>query len=216
MLDEPRQVSVTPLPGGGPGGRDPRRRASAAARDDHPLDAAHRGLGTASCGPDTLPEYLVGPGTYRWAWTIEPLGERLTMPIEVDASGAPVPPPKRPAQLRRPGPRQRRRRPALPRLARWRPIGRTSTSSRRPSMGSTTGSGTRWRSSTRRPAAAIFECPRSPSSIRTARRSSSWPYVAHRIESPGSRRSRACPRPTSRPTTKPTRSSSTLPTARAA
>jgi beta-galactosidase len=35
------------------------------------LDAAHRGLGTASCGPDTLPEYLVGPGTYRWAWLLE-------------------------------------------------------------------------------------------------------------------------------------------------
>jgi beta-galactosidase len=34
------------------------------------LDAAHRGLGTASCGPDTLPQYLVGPGTYRWAWTL--------------------------------------------------------------------------------------------------------------------------------------------------
>ena len=34
------------------------------------LDAAHRGLGTASCGPDTLPKYLVGPGTYRWSWTI--------------------------------------------------------------------------------------------------------------------------------------------------
>jgi beta-galactosidase len=34
------------------------------------LDAAHRGLGTASCGPDTLPEYLVGPGTYAWTWTI--------------------------------------------------------------------------------------------------------------------------------------------------
>jgi beta-galactosidase len=34
------------------------------------IDAAHRGLGTASCGPDTLPEYLVGPGTYRWSWTI--------------------------------------------------------------------------------------------------------------------------------------------------
>ena len=26
------------------------------------LDAAHRGLGTASCGPDTLPEYLLAPG----------------------------------------------------------------------------------------------------------------------------------------------------------
>ena len=34
------------------------------------LDAAHRGLGTASCGPDTLPEYLVGLGTYRWSWTL--------------------------------------------------------------------------------------------------------------------------------------------------
>jgi beta-galactosidase len=40
------------------------------------LDAAHRGLGTASCGPDTLPEYLVGPGSYRWAWTLEPIGNR--------------------------------------------------------------------------------------------------------------------------------------------
>jgi beta-galactosidase len=35
------------------------------------LDAAHRGLGTASCGPDTLSRYLVGPGTYRWSWTIQ-------------------------------------------------------------------------------------------------------------------------------------------------
>jgi beta-galactosidase len=40
------------------------------------LDAAHRGLGTASCGPDTLDEYLVGPGTYRWEWTLRPLGPR--------------------------------------------------------------------------------------------------------------------------------------------
>ena len=39
------------------------------------LDAAHRGLGTASCGPDTLPGYLVGPGTYHWAWTLRPIGE---------------------------------------------------------------------------------------------------------------------------------------------
>lgn len=31
------------------------------------LDHAHRGLGTASCGPDTLPEYLVRVGTYRWS-----------------------------------------------------------------------------------------------------------------------------------------------------
>jgi beta-galactosidase len=37
------------------------------------LDAAHRGLGTASCGPDTTPAYLVGPGTYRWEWTLQPV-----------------------------------------------------------------------------------------------------------------------------------------------
>jgi beta-galactosidase len=34
------------------------------------FDVAHRGLGTASCGPDTLPRYLVGPGTYEWSWSL--------------------------------------------------------------------------------------------------------------------------------------------------
>jgi beta-galactosidase len=37
------------------------------------LDVAHRGLGTASCGPDTLPEYLIDPGTYSYRWTIHRL-----------------------------------------------------------------------------------------------------------------------------------------------
>jgi beta-galactosidase len=32
------------------------------------LDVAVRGVGTGSCGPDTRPKYLVGPGTYRWRW----------------------------------------------------------------------------------------------------------------------------------------------------
>jgi len=32
------------------------------------LDAHHRGLGTLSCGPDTLPEYRIGPGRYRFTW----------------------------------------------------------------------------------------------------------------------------------------------------
>jgi beta-galactosidase len=36
------------------------------------LDAAHRGIGTASCGPDTLPQYRLGPGTYEWTWQIAP------------------------------------------------------------------------------------------------------------------------------------------------
>ncbi|GAA4057622.1 glycoside hydrolase family 2 TIM barrel-domain containing protein [Streptomyces shaanxiensis] len=72
-LDEPRQVSVT------------RYRAedlaSAAHHDElvprpgcvvH-VDAAHRGLGTASCGPDTAPSYLVAPGIHRWSWTLRVL-----------------------------------------------------------------------------------------------------------------------------------------------
>jgi beta-galactosidase len=36
------------------------------------FDVAHRGLGTASCGPDTLPEYRFGAGRYSWTWTFEP------------------------------------------------------------------------------------------------------------------------------------------------
>jgi hypothetical protein len=34
------------------------------------VDAAHRGLGTALCGPDTLPEYLLALGKYRWSYTL--------------------------------------------------------------------------------------------------------------------------------------------------
>jgi beta-galactosidase len=37
------------------------------------VDGAHRGVGTASCGPDTLPAYRLGPGTYRWSWRLEPV-----------------------------------------------------------------------------------------------------------------------------------------------
>ncbi|MFF4587258.1 glycoside hydrolase family 2 TIM barrel-domain containing protein [Streptomyces sp. NPDC001388] len=71
--DEPRQVCVT------------RYRAedlAAAAHHDElvpragcvvHLDAAHRGLGTASCGPDTFPSYLVAPGVHRWSWTLRTL-----------------------------------------------------------------------------------------------------------------------------------------------
>ena len=72
-LDEPRQVSVT------------HHRAADLATATHDIDlvpvpetivhidAAHRGLGTASCGPDTLPEYRLTPGTYSWAWTLRDL-----------------------------------------------------------------------------------------------------------------------------------------------
>ncbi len=35
------------------------------------IDAAIRGLGTAACGPDTLPGHRVGAGTHRLSWTLE-------------------------------------------------------------------------------------------------------------------------------------------------
>jgi hypothetical protein len=34
------------------------------------LDVAHKGLGTASCGPDALPRYRVPPGRHTWSWTV--------------------------------------------------------------------------------------------------------------------------------------------------
>lgn len=37
------------------------------------VDFLHRGLGTLSCGPDTLPEYRIGPGRYRFTWAARPV-----------------------------------------------------------------------------------------------------------------------------------------------
>ena len=35
------------------------------------IDAAHRGLGTASCGPDTISAYIIKPGLHKWEWTLQ-------------------------------------------------------------------------------------------------------------------------------------------------
>jgi beta-galactosidase len=34
------------------------------------LDVAHRGLGTASCGPDVLPQYTIPPGRHQFAYRL--------------------------------------------------------------------------------------------------------------------------------------------------
>jgi beta-galactosidase len=51
--------------------------AAATATELHPrkelvvhLDVAHRGIGTASCGPDVLPQYRLAAGTYRFAYRL--------------------------------------------------------------------------------------------------------------------------------------------------
>jgi len=78
-LDQPRQVSVT------------RFRAHDLAAATHQeelvprsdavvhLDAAHRGLGTASCGPDTAARHLVRPGVHRWAWSLRSVRPRESL-----------------------------------------------------------------------------------------------------------------------------------------
>ena len=74
-LDRPSQVSISHL------------RAADLATATHVeelimrpetivrLDAAHRGLGTASCGPDTLAPFVVSSGQYRWSWSLISLAE---------------------------------------------------------------------------------------------------------------------------------------------
>ena len=55
------------------------------------IDAAHRGLGTASCGPDTLRRTSSGRGTYSWTWSLSRAGaaERAD---RVGRERSPVPP----------------------------------------------------------------------------------------------------------------------------
>jgi beta-galactosidase len=49
------------------------------------LDFRHRGLGTLSCGPDTLPEYRIGPGRYRFTWAMRPVHVRRDPLAEIAA-----------------------------------------------------------------------------------------------------------------------------------
>jgi len=70
VMGKPAQVSVTP------------NRAEELADATHDvevqpcgntvvhIDTAHRGVGTASCGPDTLEKYLIKTGLHTWEWTV--------------------------------------------------------------------------------------------------------------------------------------------------
>ena len=40
------------------------------ANDQVCLDVAHRGLGTASCGPDVLPQYRIAAGRHEFAYRV--------------------------------------------------------------------------------------------------------------------------------------------------
>ena len=70
VMGKPAQVSVTP-------NRDADLADSTHDVEVVPcgntvvhIDTAHRGVGTASCGPDTLDKYLVKTGVHTWEWTV--------------------------------------------------------------------------------------------------------------------------------------------------
>ena len=69
-LDQPCQVSVSHVRAAALDAASHNEELVARPETIVHLDAAHRGLGTASCGPDTLPAYLVATGEHRWAWTL--------------------------------------------------------------------------------------------------------------------------------------------------
>lgn len=98
VLDRPRQVSVLPYRAQDLASAGHHEDLVALDRAVLHLDAVHRGVGTASCGPDTLPGYRIPPGSHRWAWSLEALGsERRTRPARARArTGASEPKVKRP------------------------------------------------------------------------------------------------------------------------
>ena len=70
VMGKPAQVSVTP-------NRDADLADSTHDVEVIPcgntvvhIDTAHRGVGTASCGPDTLDKYLIKTGVHTWEWTV--------------------------------------------------------------------------------------------------------------------------------------------------
>ena len=70
QFDKPRMITVSPM------------RSEDLADTTHnvfleesgntvvTIDVAHRGVGTSSCGPDTLAKYRIKPGKYSWSWTV--------------------------------------------------------------------------------------------------------------------------------------------------
>ncbi|MEK6719935.1 MAG: glycoside hydrolase family 2 TIM barrel-domain containing protein [Chloroflexota bacterium] len=75
-LDRPRQVSVTHFRAEDLAAATHREELRPRPETIVHLDAAHRGLGTASCGPDTLSDHLVSAGKHTWTWTISSIPAR--------------------------------------------------------------------------------------------------------------------------------------------
>jgi len=69
-MSKPAQVSVTPNRDAELADSTHDVEVKACGNTVVHIDAAHRGLGTASCGPDTLDKYIIKTGVHTWEWTV--------------------------------------------------------------------------------------------------------------------------------------------------
>ncbi|MFM8843909.1 MAG: glycoside hydrolase family 2, partial [Actinomycetota bacterium] len=70
QLDKPRMVTFTPMRSVDLADATHNVFVKPSGNTVVTIDAIHRGVGTASCGPDTLAKYRIKPGTYKWSWTV--------------------------------------------------------------------------------------------------------------------------------------------------
>lgn len=75
-LDRPRQVSASHFRAADLVAATHREELRMRSETIIHIDAAHRGLGTASCGPDTLSAHLVASGVHTWTWTLSTVPAR--------------------------------------------------------------------------------------------------------------------------------------------
>jgi len=69
-MSKPAQVSVTPNRDGELADATHDVEVKGCGNTVVHVDAAHRGVGTASCGPDTLDKYIIKTGVHTWEWTV--------------------------------------------------------------------------------------------------------------------------------------------------
>jgi beta-galactosidase len=69
-MSKPAQVSVTPNRDADLAEATHDVEVKACGNAVVHIDTAHRGVGTASCGPDTLDKYKIKTGVHTWEWTV--------------------------------------------------------------------------------------------------------------------------------------------------
>ena len=72
-LNRPLQVSVTPFRAGELADAKHDVELKPSGNTVVHIDAAHRGVGTASCGPDTTKSYIIPTGTHTFTWSVTTL-----------------------------------------------------------------------------------------------------------------------------------------------